>query len=170
MNIVEFCPKCGNPIGILEANDPSRLCSICAWFGDSTETLKKPPMTGNLETSLRQSLALYRSVCRNELLLEAAYKADQLSFGDLLRARAKIVESESSLIALFRGIHPSKQVVPRINGMVPWPDDWTDRHHNGSEQCDMLIGLCSCGAWHYEAETWVQNKLRRHNAIIEPEK
>jgi len=169
---VEFCPKCGNPIGILEADDPSRLCSICAWFGDSSETLKKPPLTGDLKTSVRQALALYRFTCRNELLLEAAYKNGTLPLAQLLQVRAKVAESEASLLALVEGVQPGKHVIPRgANGIVAWPQEWTDRRYNAcNEPCDMFVGPCSCGAWHTEDEDWVQEKLRQHNATIESKK
>lgn len=53
------------------------------------------------------------------------------------------------------------------NGMVAWPDGWTGENYNGSkEPCDMLVGPCSCGAWHYETEYWVRRALEVHNAII----
>ena len=53
------------------------------------------------------------------------------------------------------------------NGMVPWPDGWDGENHNGThEPCDMLVGPCSCGAWHHEKEYWVRRALEVHNAII----
>lgn len=53
------------------------------------------------------------------------------------------------------------------SGMVPWPDGWDGENHNGThEPCDMLIGPCSCGAWHHEREYWVERALHVHNAII----
>jgi hypothetical protein len=169
---VEFCPKCGNPMSVFDDGDSSRLCSICAWFGDSSETRKEPPLTGDLETGVRQALALYRFTCRNELLLEAAYKNGTLTLAELLRVRAKVAESEASLLALFKGVRPGKHVIPRgDNGTVAWPREWTDRRYNAcNEPCDMLVGPCSCGAWHTEDEDWVQEKLRQHNAMIEPKK
>lgn len=168
--MVEFCPKCGNPIGVLEADDSSRLCSVCAWFGDSSETVSSPPVTGNLETSVRQALALYRSACRAEMLLEAGYRQGQLTFPQLLRVRAKVSESEAAIVALFKGVRPGKLVLKRDkpNGFVAWPAEWTDRRYNAvNEPCDMLVGPCACGAWHYEAEEWVQEALRNHNTTIE---
>ena len=39
-----------------------------------------------------------------------------------------------------------------LSELRPWPEDWP-RHHNGvSEPCDMLVGPCSCGAWHQPGE------------------
>ncbi len=53
------------------------------------------------------------------------------------------------------------------NGLIPWPDGWTDRHYNAcNEPCDMLIGPCCCGAWHDAEEPWVRETLARHNAMI----
>jgi DNA polymerase III epsilon subunit-like protein len=50
--------------------------------------------------------------------------------------------------------------------MVVWPEGWTDRHYNGNEPCDVLVGTCSCGAWHNEHEEWVSITLFNHNATI----
>ena len=53
------------------------------------------------------------------------------------------------------------------NGMVAWPDGWDGQNYNGTnEPCDMLVGPCSCGAWHHEDEYWVRRALEVHNAII----
>jgi len=61
----------------------------------------------------------------------------------------------------------TRQQLNRINGSVPWPSNWTDRHYNGGrEPCDTLVGPCSCGAWHTENEDWVQAMLFEHNAEI----
>ena len=58
-------------------------------------------------------------------------------------------------------------ILYKENGMVPWPDGWDGENHNGiKEPCDMLVGPCSCGAWHYEKEYWVERALHVHNAII----
>jgi hypothetical protein len=53
-----------------------------------------------------------------------------------------------------------------VNGIVPWPIDWTDWHYNSNEPCDCLIGPCSCGAWHSKEEDWVKAILFKHNAEI----
>ena len=51
--------------------------------------------------------------------------------------------------------------------MVAWPDGWDGQNYNGTnEPCDMLVGPCSCGAWHHETEYWVRRALEVHNAII----
>jgi hypothetical protein len=53
------------------------------------------------------------------------------------------------------------------NGMVPWPDDWLDFNYNASnEACDMLVGPCSCGAWHTLEQDWVIAKLLEHNTEV----
>ncbi|MFA5344820.1 MAG: hypothetical protein WC315_00900 [Candidatus Omnitrophota bacterium] len=53
------------------------------------------------------------------------------------------------------------------NGLLAWPEDWLDYHYNAcNEHCDMLIGPCSCGAWHHADEVWVKQKLLDHNATI----
>jgi hypothetical protein len=171
---LEFCPRCGNPICVLEAEDASRLCAVCAWFGDVSETLPQPPVTSNSETGARQAIALYRSVCRTEFFCEAACQQEQLPFGVLLRIKAMVSEAEAALLTLFRNAsaiaHAPAAVLKRDeNGWVPWPEDWTDYRKVDDEPCNMLVGPCSCGAWHCESEDWVQEKLRQHNVAIEPE-
>jgi len=53
------------------------------------------------------------------------------------------------------------------SGMVVWPDGWDGQNYNGTnEPCDVLVGACSCGAWHHEDEYWVRRALEVHNAII----
>lgn len=37
--------------------------------------------------------------------------------------------------------------------LLAWPRDWQFRYRNGGEECDVLVGPCSCGAWHH-AEEW----------------
>lgn len=40
-----------------------------------------------------------------------------------------------------------------VSGLVPWPDALLPKNYNGSRvPCDMIIGPCCCGAWHYEGE------------------
>ena len=58
-------------------------------------------------------------------------------------------------------------ILVKQNGMVPWPDGWTVRRYNAcNEPCDMLVGPCACGAWHYETEPWVQQVLKANNSEI----
>lgn len=36
------------------------------------------------------------------------------------------------------------------NGFLPMPEEFCGMFFNAStEPCDMLVGPCSCGAWHY---------------------
>jgi len=51
----------------------------------------------------------------------------------------------------------------KFNSMIRWPEEWTDYNYNGiKEPCDMLRGICSCGAWHSLDEDWVAKKLKEH--------
>ena len=37
------------------------------------------------------------------------------------------------------------------NNFVVWPESWP-KYYNGGQLCDMLVGTCSCGAWHQDGE------------------
>ncbi|MHB8108286.1 MAG: hypothetical protein ACYDH4_12820 [Candidatus Cryosericum sp.] len=163
----EFCPRCNSPLEA--AADDGRLCEVCGWFGDQTEVLDKPPQpdTFNPVLATVQCLALYRDVCRNELIAEQVYDAGDATEADMRTVRLTRRQATDSLVSLF--IQLRKQRLPRVNGRVLWPEDWLDRHYNASnEPCDMLVGPCSCGAWHMESDDWVQAALKKHNAEILP--
>lgn len=169
---IEFCPRCGYP---LEANgDPGRLCSECGWFGDESESAKQPPPTDMLNPGLAavQGLWMFREVCRNEMVVETLCDFGQATEADMRKLRAAVKHAMHGLIELLLGLRAKvkirpKQRIERVNGLVAWPQGWTDYHHNASrEPCDMLVGPCSCGAWHTEDEPWVQDTLNRHNAEI----
>jgi hypothetical protein len=167
--VAEFCPRCTAPLEA--APDPARLCEVCGWFGDQQEVLLMPPQSDVLNPVLAavQALELYRDVCRNELIAEQVYDAGNGTEAQLNRVRTSRQHAAHSIIEMFvalrnrAGIHQLR----RINGVVPWPANWTDRHFNGGrEPCDTLVGPCSCGAWHMASEDWVQAMLLKHNAQI----
>jgi hypothetical protein len=178
--MAEFCPRCTAP---LETDgDSSRLCEVCGWFGDSAEALSKPPRPDRINPVLAaaQCLDLYRDVCRKELIAEQIYDAGNATEADIRTVRTARRYATNAIIELFAGLHklahpqnpptPQKRRILRSpNGLVPWPDDFApgDRHYNASnEPCDMLVGPCSCGAWHCEEEPWVQALLVKYNAEI----
>lgn len=37
------------------------------------------------------------------------------------------------------------------NNFIPWPDGLPLAYNGSNEPCDMLVGPCSCGAWHNTA-------------------
>ena len=166
----EFCPRCTAPLET--ARDPARLCEVCGWFGDQQEALLVPPRgeVFNPVLAAAQTLELYRDVCRKELIAEQIYDAGNATEADLGRVRIARRHAAHSIIEMFvvlRSRVTAKQQLKRINGSVPWHPDWTDRHYNATnEPCDMLIGPCSCGAWHQEHEDWVRAILFKHNAEI----
>lgn len=169
--MAEFCPRCNSPVEF--APDPARLCEVCGWFGDQTEVLDKPPAPQAINPVLAaaQCLELYRDVCRRELIAEQLYDAGNAVEADIAKVRAARRHATNAIIELFAVFHrrnqPAKRRILRTNGLVPWPSDWTDRHFNAcNEPCDFLIGPCACGAWHDEAEPWVQALLVKHNAEI----
>lgn len=170
----EFCPRCTWPLE--PGPDVDRLCDACGWFGDQSETLLMPPQnTGNPFLAAVHGLAWFREVCRCEFLAEEYCRhvdpaARPQATAQLNRIRAELRHVGHALIERFRTIWggaTAKQQLRRINGVVPWPADWTDRHYNASrEPCDCLVGPCLCGAWHTEDEDWVRAILFKHNAEI----
>jgi hypothetical protein len=168
----EFCPRCNAPLET--AQDPARLCEVCGWFGDWQEVLSTPPKSDvfNPITAAAQALELFRDVCRKELIAEQVYDAGNATEADLRQVRVARRHATHALIEMFVALRAwtPKRRLERVNGLVPWPEDWPDRHFNASrEPCDMLIGPCSCGAWHTETEEWVQETLRRHGTEISGE-
>lgn len=165
----EFCPRCTAP---LETNrDDDRLCEVCGWFGDRREALAIPPRSDvfNPVLAAAQALELYRDVCRKELIGEQVYDAGNATEADLRRLYVARRHAAHSIIEMFVVLRSraTKQQLKRIEGRVRWPENWTDRHYNASnEPCDHLIGPCSCGAWHQEHEDWVQAMLLKNNAEI----
>jgi len=167
--VSEFCPRCTAPLET--ARDPARLCEVCGWFRDQQEALATPPRSDVFSPVLAaaQALDLYRDVCRKELIAEQIYDAGHAVEADLRRvclARRQAAHSIIEMLVALRN-RAAKQQLKRMNGSVAWPANWTDRHYNACRQpCDMLIGPCSCGAWHQEHEDWVQAMLFKHNAEI----
>lgn len=165
----EFCPRCTAPLEI--TRDPARLCEVCGWFGDQQEVLLTPPRGDvfNPVLAAAQTLELYRDVCRKELIAEQVYDAGSATDADLRRVRIARRHAVHAMIEMFVALRnrATKQQLNRMNGQVLWPKNWTDRHYNAShEPCDMLVGPCSCGAWHMESEDWVQAMLFKYNAEI----
>jgi hypothetical protein len=164
----EFCPRCTAPLET--SRDADRLCEVCGWWGDQQEALLVPPKSDvfNPVLAAAQTLELYRDVCRHELIAEQVYDAGDGTEAELQRVHLARRHSAHSIIELFVALRSraAKQQLRRINGVVPWPANWTDRHYNGREPCDLLVGPCSCGAWHQEHEDWVQAMLFKHNAEI----
>jgi len=166
--MAEFCPRCTAPLE--SSRDADRLCEVCGWWGDQQEVLLVPPESDifNPVLAAAQTLELYRDVCRKELLAEQIYDAGNATEADLQRVRLARRHAVHSIIEMLVSLRSRavRQQLRRINGAVPWPANWTDRHYNGGQPCDTLIGPCSCGAWHIESEDWVQATLFKHNAEI----
>ena len=116
-----------------------------------------------------QALELFRDACRYELMAEQMYDAGDGTEAQLKQVRLSRRQTAHALIEMFVALRarPPKRQLQKVHGIVAWPEDWTDRHHNANaEPCDMLVGPCACGAWHDETEPWVQALLVKHNAEI----
>ena len=167
--MAEFCPRCTAPLEV--GGDSGRLCDRCGWFGDQTETLSIPPPSDifNPVLAAAQAIELFRDACRYELMAEQMYDAGDGTEAQLNQVRVSRRQTAHALIEMFvtlRAWSPKRQL-HKVHGVVPWPEDWTDRHFNAnSEPCDTLAGPCACGAWHDPTEPWVQMLLAKHNAEI----
>jgi hypothetical protein len=105
LSLTEYCPKCGQLLPL--AADDARLCDTCGWFGDQEESLPEPPPFAPLVAAVDQVFNVYRCVCRQELLAEAAHQQDP---NDPVLALAKIHRegdlARQALIEMFIGICP----------------------------------------------------------------
>jgi hypothetical protein len=167
--VAEFCPRCASPLEM--GGDSGRLCEKCGWFGDQTETLAALPPSDvfNPVLAAAQALELFRDACRYELMAEQLYNAGDGTEAQLNQVRVSRRQAAHALIEMFVVLRawPPKRQLHQVHGIVPWPEDWTDRHFNANaEPCDMLAGPCVCGAWHDQTEPWVQALLVRHNTEI----
>lgn len=106
MKPAEFCPKCYYPLDPSE--DDGRLCGVCCWFGDQSEICARPPAPDNLDLAFSQLLALYRDVCRMELMAEqlADGKEDYEDSLKLVRERAN--HARHSVLNLFQSTRPKE--------------------------------------------------------------
>lgn len=162
----EFCPKCRTPIDTIDHQDTARLCPGCGWFGDTEETNKVAEATTNMDNNVLQTLALYRNVCRQELLAEAGYNRGLLPLREFLAVKACVDDATQNLMFMYRAMQKPPRVLDCINGTLAWPEDWVERHYNCRAPCDVLVGPCVCGACHSEKDKWVQATLRKHHAVI----
>ena len=170
---VQFCPLCGDPVEVgCDKTDTARLCEVCGWWGDASETLPEPPPIDGLvpRRAVAQVLRLYRDVCRRELVLEQAFDLGEIVESDLQHAKNLVRNSVHEIIKMVVALMPRVLFKHSESGMVPWPEEWEDRHYNGvhgcGEPCDMLVGPCACGAFHLETEEWVVEVLLAHNTKI----
>jgi len=105
---MEFCPHCYHPIDDQAADDSSRLCPVCGWFGDKTEINTKPYVSDDLDLSCIQLLAMFREICRMELTAEqlADVIPEQAKYLAHLKARVKY--AQHSIIHFFRSTRQKK--------------------------------------------------------------
>jgi len=87
--MAEYCPQCG--AALQESPDDDRLCIVCEWFGDRSETkpteeYKLPANLTSLD-AVRLLLKLYRTACMCEAQSEAAYANGHGSRGQLYKVK-----------------------------------------------------------------------------------
>ncbi len=102
-----FCPKCYHPLDN-DSDDDARLCSACHWFGDKLEICENPPTPTEIELAFTQLLAMYRDVCRMELLAEQLVKNSGFEYKykrALIAIKARVSNARHSILYLFRETH-----------------------------------------------------------------
>lgn len=99
-----FCPKCYHPLDD-DPDDDARLCSACRWFGDKSEVCENPPPPTEIELAFAQLLAMYRDVCRMELLAEQLIENNSEYDRSLAAIRARVSNARHSILYLFRETH-----------------------------------------------------------------
>ncbi len=161
-----YCPKCWYPITVQQ----ECYCDLCGWFGDPREILAEPGREFNLTHTVIRTLELYRGACREEMVMEHLYGLGNATEKDLQHARILTRNLVHSLIEMFvklkvRPNIPQETLFKLPSGFIPYPETW-EKHYNSNEPCDMLIGPCTCGAFHRDDEEWVQTKLIEHQAVI----
>ena len=103
--VATFCPECYHPLDD-DSNDDGRLCPACRWFGDKSEVCHNPPAPTNLELAFAQLLAIYRDVCRMELLAEQLIESSSSKYDHALIAiKARVAHARHSILYFFRGTH-----------------------------------------------------------------
>jgi uncharacterized Zn finger protein (UPF0148 family) len=102
----KYCPRCGQPLS--ESQDPARLCVVCGWFGDQQETLTVPPPQAEIVRDLGAILDIYRSMCRDEMRLEALVSMNQSTDADLDHGRQFISFSRQAIMEMFLRLCPSQ--------------------------------------------------------------
>ncbi len=107
MKTAEFCPRCYYPLEPSE--DDARLCGVCNWFGDKTEICSTPPVPDDLELAFSQLLALYRDVCRMELLAEELAKGGSNCEASVRTIRTRANHARHSILHLFRETRKPEQ-------------------------------------------------------------
>jgi hypothetical protein len=97
-----FCPRCYHPLDE-DPDDDGRLCTACRWFGDKSEICENPPAPTELELAFAQLLAMYRDVCRLELLAEQLAEGNLPAYNrSLVAIRARVAHARHSIQYLFR--------------------------------------------------------------------
>jgi hypothetical protein len=151
--MTEFRPHRGSPLET--ASDPARLCEICGWFGDWWRcSAGRPRATCCIPCSRRRRpFNCSTIVYRKAPIAEQAYDAGNAAASRIVRRHAARALIEMFVIPQTR---VARRPLQRVNGFVPRPEDWSDRHYDGGcEPCDMLVGPCSCGVWRLETEAGI---------------
>jgi hypothetical protein len=161
---MKYCPLCWT--------ESDGCCDVCGWYGDENELLDGPGQGFNFTLALVKVLSKLRDLHRYELQMEALVTRGEATQVNLRNVGLDIRDATHRIIHMCVKLREQSDTLKIVliagqSGLVPWPDDWLDRHYNAcNEPCDMLIGPCACGAWHCEGEQWVQEILKKHNAVI----
>ena len=100
----EYCPKCSDSLESSE--DVDRLCATCGWFGDASETLPIPAITGSVDESVDAIVRLYREQCRQELILEQGMERGTVTWDEMTVAREAVAKTLGLLLTVFNRVNP----------------------------------------------------------------
>lgn len=107
--MITFCPTCYHPLEEVDTepnadDDGGRLCPACQWFGDKSEVCTQPPEPSQIELAFLQLVAMYRDICRLELLAEQLVEGHPKHQKQLDFIKKRIEHAKHSLFYLFRGM------------------------------------------------------------------
>jgi hypothetical protein len=101
---MEFCPHCHHPLDDPTPDDSSRLCQACSWFGDQAEVATKPYVSDDVDLSCSQLLAMFREVCRMEMVAEQLTEEWPDEAKRLSVVKQRVKHAQYSILHFFREI------------------------------------------------------------------
>lgn len=105
---IRCCPRCGKPISSsqYDAEDPSRLCSHCGWWGGVSETVLREAVAKVIDANtFRTMLAVYRRIVRDELVFESKHAIGAISDDTMADVRRYAEAGAEALVDLIKHLY-----------------------------------------------------------------